>query len=152
MTGFFAVGIYHPKRDVNVGTLWRTACSYGAAFVFTVGARYRRQASDTTNTPTVLPLLHFTDIDDLIRHLPHACPLVGVELDPRATRLNDYKHRPRAAYLLGAEDHGLPPSVVDRCHDLVEIEAVRAGSLNVAVAAAVVLHDRHVRVPAGVAS
>lgn len=143
--GFFAVGVYHPKHSDNIGTLLRTASSYGAAFVFTVGQRYHRQASDTCNTPAHVPLLHFTDVDDLHEHLPHGCPLVGVELDPRAQELSAYSHRPRAAYLLGAEDHGLPQQVIDRCHDLIVIESARSWSLNVAVAGAIVLHDRHVR-------
>lgn len=143
--GFFGIGIWHTKREVNVGTLWRSATLYGAAFVYTVGARYERQASDTPKTPLHTPLYHYQDLDDLIAHLPRACPLVGVELDPRATSLTDYRHPERACYLLGAEDHGLPPSVVDRCHDLVVIPTVRGFSHNVAVAGALTLHDRHVK-------
>lgn len=143
--GFFAVGIYRTKTPENVGTLWRAAHLYGAAFVYTVGHRYgTRQASDTTNARLHIPLFHFADLDDLIEHLPHSTPLVGVELDPRATALSEYTHPMRAAYLLGAEDDGLPPSVVDRCHDLVQIEAVQPWSMNVAVAGSIVMHQRHV--------
>lgn len=143
--GFFAVGIYRPKRDVNVGGLWRAANIYGARFIFTVGARYERQASDTPKSPLHMPLFHFADVDDLVDHLPWSCPLVGVELDPRATSLTDYQHPMRAAYLLGAEDHGLPPAVTDRCRDLVVIPTVRSFSHNVATAGALVVHDRHVK-------
>lgn len=143
--GYFGVGIWHAKHDVNIGTLWRSATLYDAAFVFTVGARYQPQASDTCKTPLHTPLLHFADIDDLVAHLPHSCPLIGVELDPCARELTGYQHPQRAAYLLGAEDHGLPSAVVERCHDLVVIPTVRGFSHNVAVAGALVLHDRHVK-------
>lgn len=143
--GFFAVGVWHPKRDVNIGSLWRSATLYGAAFVYTVGARYERQASDTPKTPLHTPLFHYADIDDLMAHLPYSCPLVGVELDPRAAVLTGYRHPLRAAYLLGAEDHGLPAAVVDRCHDLVVVPTLRGFSHNVAVAGSLVLHDRHVK-------
>ena len=64
--GYFAVGIYGCKTPENVGTLWRSATLYRAAFVFTVGARYRRfQASDTAKTPNHTPLFHFKDLADL---------------------------------------------------------------------------------------
>lgn len=117
--GFAAVGIWHPKFDVNIGTLWRTARLYDVAFVFTVGHRYVPQASDTANTPAHVPLFHYVDIDDLIEHLPAACPLVGVE------------------------DHGLPPAVLDRCHRVVQIPTARPESMNVAVAGSIVLAHRH---------
>lgn len=143
--GYFGVGIWHAKHEINIGTLWRSAALYDAAFVFTVGARYTRQASDTCKTPAHTPLHHYTDIGDLIAHLPHSCPLVGVELDPRAKELTGYRHPERAVYLLGAEDHGLPPAMVERCHDLVVVPTVRGFSHNVAVAGALVLHDRHVK-------
>lgn len=140
--GFFAVGIYGGKTPANLGTLWRTAHSYGAALVFTVGKRYERQASDTCNTPAHIPLIHYSDINDLVEHLPHGCPLVGVELDPRATPLGAYQHRLQAAYLLGAEDNGLPAKVLGRCHDLIVIESARSWSLNVAITGGIVLHHR----------
>lgn len=149
--GFFAVGIYHPKRGHNVGGLLRSAGLYGAAVVFTVGRRYRPEASDTMRVPAHTPLLHFGDVDDLLEHLPHGGRLVGVELDPRARPLGGYVHPARATYLLGAEDHGLPGSVRDRCHELVEIESPAPLSMNVASAGTVLLYHRHMQAnrPAG---
>jgi len=142
--GYFVIGIWRTKDDLNVGGLWRAAALYGAAGIFTVGRRYRRrQASDTTNTRRHIPLHHYDDLDDLVAHLPHATPLIGVELDPRATMLADYQHPERACYLLGAEDHGLSPAVRDRCHDLVQIETPEPWSMNVASAGSILLRDRH---------
>ena len=143
--GYFAIGVYHPKREVNVGSLFRSASLYGAAFVFTVGERYHRQASDTGGTSLHTPLHHYTDVEDLVAHLPHSCPLVGVELDPESVPLAGFAHPQRAAYLLGAEDHGLPGVVPKRCHRLVQIEAARPWSMNVACAGTVLLYDRHIK-------
>lgn len=143
--GFFAVGAYHPKTEANIGTLMRSAHIFGAAYVFTIGRRYRRQASDTPNTTIHIPLFHFETIDDALAHLPFSTPLVGVELDPRGTDLHEYHHPDRAAYLLGAEDHGLPAHVIDRCHALVEIATPLPRSMNVATAGSIVLYDRHVK-------
>lgn len=141
--GYYGIGVHHPKHEVNIGTLWRTAHIMGAGFVFTVGQRYQRQCSDTVKAWRHTPLLHFTDIDDLLDHLPYSCPLVGVEAGILAThRLSAFVHPERAAYLLGAEDHGLAPDVAERCHHVIEIDAARPLCLNVAVAGSLVLYDR----------
>lgn len=139
--GFWAIGIWHTKTEHNVGTLWRSAHLLGAAFVFTVGRRYKsRQSSDTMDTRRHVPLFHFDDVADLHRHLPHSCKLVGVELDDRAVMLADYKHPERAVYLLGAEDHGLSHDMLAMCHDVVRLPG--AHSMNVAVAGSIVAYDR----------
>lgn len=140
--GYFGIGIVNGKTPANLGTLWRQAWLYEAGFIFTVGRRYERQASDTPNTPRHVPLFEYADLDDLLAHLPYGCPLVGVELDPRAVPLPTFTHPERACYLLGAEDHGLGPSVLERCHALVELPTPRRASMNVAVAGALVLDHR----------
>jgi len=141
--GYFGIGVYRPKTSANVGSLWRSATLFGGAFMATVGHRYQRQPSDTEHAANNTPLLHFDDILDLIAHLPHGCPLVGVELDPRATPLHEFLHPDRALYLMGAEDGGLPPKVLDRCHHLIYIPTPLTRSMNVACAGSVVLSHRH---------
>jgi tRNA G18 (ribose-2'-O)-methylase SpoU len=146
MTGYFGVAVWHPKTEANIGTLWRHASLYGAAFVGTVGRRYVQQASDTTKVDRRIPLIHYADIDDLVRHMPRGCPIIGVELDPRAKLLDEsFNHDDRALYLLGAEDHGLPPDVLDRCHRIVQIPSPQPWSMNVAVAGTLVMHDRYAK-------
>lgn len=144
MNGYFGIGIYQAKNSLNIGGLWRSASLYDAAFVFTIGARYRRQPSDTPKTPHRIPLFAYDTLEDFYRHLPHGAPLVGVELDEAATALTGFDHPARAVYLLGAEDNGLPQAVRDRCLHLVQIEAPRPESMNVASAGAVLLHHRHI--------
>lgn len=150
-SGYFGIGIYQGKTEANIGTLWRSAHLYGASFIYTVGRRYRRQASDTANTPRHTPLFEYDTIDDLHTHLPHGCPLVAVELDPRARPLGRFTHPEQACYLLGAEDNGLPLHVLDRAHHIVQVETLLPQSHNVAVAGALVLHGRHMaRTPVAV--
>ena len=149
--GYFAIGVWHCKTEQNIGTLWRHAYLYGAAFVFTIGRRYRRQSSDTSATPLHVPLFHWETIDDLYAHLPYGAPLVGVELHPRSRELSSYGHPLSAVYLLGAEDHGLPESVIARCHSIVQIEAPSPRSMNVATAGTIVMHHRHVNGPTRIA-
>lgn len=145
--GYFGIVVWHPKTAANVGTLWRSAFLNDAAFVGTIGRRYKRQGSDTIGTANHVPLIHYSDIDDLIEHLPSSCPLVAVELDECAKMLPEFSHPERAVYLLGAEDHGMPPSVLGRCHYTVQIPTARDWSMNVAVAGAIVMYDRAIKQP-----
>lgn len=140
---YFAIGVEMAKTEANVGTLWRTASIFGAAFCFTVGRRYKPQSSDTRATWKHCPIFHFADFADLFEHLPRAAPLVGVEMDPRARPLADTTHDQRAVYLLGAEDHGLSREALERCHRLVALPG--ESSLNVAVAGSIVIYDRVTR-------
>ncbi len=139
--GFWGIGIFHPKTDVNIGTLLRTAFVYGAQYVFTVGKRYHKQASDTTNTMNHVPLFEYKTIKECVDHLPRETMLVGVELSEEARDLRPFCHPERAAYLLGAEDHGIPPRVLERCHAVVQIPGGEK-CLNVSVAGSLVIYDR----------
>lgn len=138
---FFAIGIYHVKYDVNIGTLLRSAQVFGAAFVFTVGRRYRKQSSDVWSTWKNIPLFHYETVEDLKNHLPYGCLLVGIELNHKACLLPEYNHMPRACYLLGAEDHGLSEEQLKICHSVVQIPGL-LGCLNVATAGSIVMYDR----------
>ena len=139
--GYFGIGVFKSKSHINIGTLWRSANIFGADFIFTVGQRYSKQHSDTYKTPRHVPLFFFKDIDDLIDHLPDSCPLVGVEMDDRAKNLWTYRHKERACYILGAEDHGLNEDVLNRCHYLIKLPGER--SLNVATAGSIVMYHRY---------
>lgn len=142
MRGYFGVAVYRPKTTNNVGSLWRSASLFGASFLATVAHRYQKQPSDTEKTTMHTPLLHYRDFDDLIEHLPHGCPIVAVELAPRAAELTTFVHPERALYLLGAEDDGLPPWLLDRCHYIVQIPTAVPRSMNVACAGSLVLGHR----------
>lgn len=139
MRGWFAIGVWHGKNEDNIGTLVRSARAFGAAFVFTVGQRYERQAS-AVKADRHIPVLRFPDLAELRLALPKSCRIVGVELDERATPLARFRHPLAACYLLGGEDHGLGAEV-RRGIQLVQIEG--AGyCLNVATAGSIVLWDR----------
>ena len=77
MRGYYGIGIWHPKADVNVGSLLRSAASLGAAFVFTIGRRYTQEATDTTKAWRHVPLWHFEAFADLRAALPFHCWLGG---------------------------------------------------------------------------
>ena len=138
--GFYGIGILHTDDHQNIGTLWRSAFVLGASYIFTVDKKYKRQGSDVKNAWASIPLYHFKTMIELKNHLPYSTKLVGIELAQEAKAIESFIHPIRAAYLLGSERIGLPPSAMSDCHDIVKLPGSQ--SLNVAVAGSLVMYDR----------
>lgn len=143
LRGYFGIGIYNCQKGVNLGTLWRSAYCFGAAFVFTVGRKAEKQPSDTICSWRHIPYLVYPDLDDFYAHLPHECVLVGVEAANGAESLETFNHPQQAVYLLGAEGNGIPENILGRCHKVARIDTRLC--LNVAVAGSIVLYDRRAK-------
>lgn len=140
--GYYAIGIYEPKTETNIGTLWRSAHNFGADFLFTIGRRYAKERSDTTKAGRHIPLYDYKDWEDFISHLPDGCELVCVEQADGARELSAAVHPERAVYVLGAEDYGIPPDKM-RGHQKVFIDTPMC--INVAVAGSIVMYDRSLK-------
>jgi tRNA G18 (ribose-2'-O)-methylase SpoU len=140
MRGYFGIGIEHAKTEYNIGTLWRSAQIMGAAFIFTINNRYKKQSSDTMKTFRSIPLVHYKDFADFYEHMPFDCRLIGVELDERAVEIKIFQHPERCIYLLGAEDHGLTKEALNKCHMIVQLPGKFC--MNVSVAGSVTMYDR----------
>ena len=142
MRGYFAVGAEGISKPMNLGNLMRSAHAFGANFFFTIDAHSRiRKAppSDTSKSSGHLPLFHWPDIDSM--DLPHGCQLVGVELTDDAVDLPSFMHPLQAAYVLGPERGSLSPEMQARCAHIIKIPTKFC--LNIAIAGAIVLYDRH---------
>ena len=139
----FGIGIYQVKTGPNVGVLWRGAYQLGAAYVFTIGPRYKPESSDVFATWQQIPLFRYATFDEMFAAMAYGTRLIGVELS--GTPLPEFEHPARAVYLLGAEDSGLPDTVLDRCYNVVSIPAVRKASYNVAQAGTLVMYDRFIK-------
>ena len=138
--GYFEIGIYHPKTEMNVGTLWRSAIQLGAAGIFTIGLRYRKQSSNTYKAERHIPLRHFETFEEFLNARPYGALLIGVEMGGR--ELTGYTHPKQAIYLLGAEDHGLPKEVMQKCNSVISLQAINQPSYNVAVAGSIIMYHR----------
>ena len=143
--GYCAIGVYRGKTEHNLGTLWRSAYILGAAYIFTIDHRYKKQPSDVVKAWARIPLFHYSSFEELLNNIPYDCRLVGVELTDEATPLQDFDHPKRAIYVLGAENQGLPKEILDKCHYVIKLSG--NSSLNVGVAGSIVLHDRATKVP-----
>jgi tRNA G18 (ribose-2'-O)-methylase SpoU len=138
--GYYGIGIQNVKTAENIGTLWRSAFIFGASFIFTIGNRYKRQASDTVQAWRQIPLYNYQSFDEFYKSLPYDCQLIGIELADKSIPIAEFKHPNRCIYLLGAEDSGLSNEAMDRCHELIILPG--AYCLNVSVAGSIVLYDR----------
>lgn len=136
--GFFEIGVYHPKTQENIGTLWRSAYQLGAVGIFTIGPRYRPQCSDTYKTWRHIPL--HADFDEFRNGRPMETRLFAVEMGGEL--LAGFRHPKRCVYLLGAEDYGLPQEIIDRCQGVISLGTVRQASYNVAVTGSIVMYHR----------
>lgn len=138
--GYFGIGCIGMKTADNYGTLFRTAQIMGADFIFLIGTRFKKQASDTMKSWKHLPLFEYDTFADFNKHRPYDCRLVGVELTESSIPIKDYKHPKQACYLLGAEDNGLTKEAIEACQEIIILPGER--SMNVAVAGSIVLYDR----------
>ena len=138
--GYFGIGCIGMKTVDNYGTLFRTAQIFEADFIFLIGARFKKQSSDTMKSWRHMPLFEYNDFKDFNDHRPYDCKLIGVELIETAIQIQKFIHPKQAIYLLGAEDNGLSNEAINTCDELIVIPGER--SLNVSVAGSIVLYDR----------
>mmetsp|Transcript_12514 Transcript_12514/g.16211 ORF Transcript_12514/g.16211 Transcript_12514/m.16211 type:complete len:324 (+) Transcript_12514:125-1096(+) len=149
--GWFGIGIYRGKVEANHGTLWRSSYQFGAAFVFSIGARYKSKIEkrcDTYNTYTKIPFLQFKDSTQFLESVPYNAPWVAVEMGGEP--LETFKHPSRCVYILGSEDHGLSKDILARCRFRVTLPCVKDSNFNVAAAGSILMYDRHVKQTIGI--
>lgn len=140
--GFFGIGIYFPTKEVNMGTLFRSALAFKADFIYSIGnRRYEITSADTGKSPRHIPYYHYKGWDEFYANgIPMGCRLVGVENILRTHKLENFTHPLQCIYLLGSEGGGLPQRVLEKCFSVVEIPSSLC--LNVSVAGSIVLYDR----------
>lgn len=144
--GFYGIGIQNAKTEMNIGTLWRSASIMGASFIFTIGKRYKKQASDTMASWRHIPLYNYETFEQFYGLMPYDCQLIGIELTKQSIMLDKFTHPQRAIYLLGAEDSGLSNDAVAKCHKIVQLPG--AFCMNVSATGSIVMYDRWQKVAA----
>lgn len=130
-----AVALWHPKRESNVGSAYRSCHIYDVDLIELVGSRFKYQASDTTKASRHIPLLI---TDELI--IPHDCVPVAVEITRWSIPLPKFNHPKNAIYIFGPEDGSLPDNILDQAAHAVVIPG--RFCLNLACAVSTVLYAR----------
>ena len=142
MKNFYGIAIYKPKNEANLGMLMRSAYCFGASFLITIGNRYRRQSTDTTNTTQNVPYFSYPDWDSFLIGRPVNMDLVSVEVNGRHS-LKNFCHPPKALYILGGEDITLPDYITNFTKYSVKIET--STCLNLAICGSILLYDRQMK-------
>jgi tRNA(Leu) C34 or U34 (ribose-2'-O)-methylase TrmL len=137
MRGYAAIGLYRPKDPKNLGAVMRAAGCCGAAMVALQGARFSIERTDTQKAHRHIPVIETSDVLSVV---PVGCRVIAVEFIPSARPLPTLTHPERAMYVFGPEDGSLPPTLLDRCDDVVFIPTEYCLSLS--MAANIVLYDR----------
>jgi len=141
MRGYFGIGVEGISKEQNVGTIVRSAHSFGASFFFAINPDVDINAlrtSDTSDAFDHLPYYQYSKSEELA--LPKECTLVGVEFVDESIELPSFRHPKRAAYVFGPEMGSLSPAITDQCHHIVKIPMKFC--VNVGVAAAILMYDR----------
>lgn len=141
LRGYYGIGIERSKTPANVGSMLRSAQAFNASLAFTIGGRvpYRRQSTDTTNATDHLPFIEFQGIEEFKLARPRGAQIVVVEVDGERD-LHSFTHPPRALYVLGPEDGSVSTAMRELAQHTVRLPSRYC--LNVAVTAAIVMHDR----------
>ena len=141
MRGYFALGVEGISKPRNVGAVLRTAHAFGASFTFAIAPVADLDPVSTTDTSDAASQIPFYDVPSADRlSLPQGCRLVAVELHDDAIELPSFRHPLQAAYVLGPEQGGLSPALIDRADFVVRIPT--RFSINLSLAGALVLYDR----------
>lgn len=141
MRGYFGIGVEGISKEQNVGTIARSAHSFGASFFFTIAPDVDMDAlrvSDTADSFDHLPYYEYKDVASF--ELPQKCSLVAVELVEDAVELPSFRHPVRAAYVLGPEMGSVSEAMLEKCEHKIQIPMKFC--VNVGVAGALVMYDR----------
>ena len=141
--GFCAIGVLNGKCEQNIGTLWRSAHFLDAQYIFTIGKRYKKQATDTSDAAKHIPLFEYEDFDEFILKSPKNAEIVLIEQSDRHN-LGTFVHPENVIYVLGAEDSGIPEEYF-KGNIVLNIPNNGISSFNVAVSGSLVLFDRYIK-------
>lgn len=143
------------SKKNNVRALLQSAASFGCASVLVVGQKtFSLSANGNCIPQAVIPLmtsgrisiLYFEKWDDCVKHLKlNNIRLVGVEIHDEAKLIEHYFDYQDTAFLMGNEGEGIQEKQMKSCDAFVRIPQYGDGtaSLNVYVAASIVLHRYH---------
>ena len=141
MRGYFGIGVDGISKSMNAGAILRTGHAFGAEFAYLINSNINKDEislSDTSKTENNIPTYVFENSNKMV--LPKGCKLVGIEITNQSEDLPSFRHPKLAAYIVGSERFGLGNDIMNHCDYLIKIPT--KFSINLALAAGIVLYDR----------
>lgn len=136
------VAIENVERDLNIGSIVRTANAFNVAGVHIVGRRrWNRRGAMVTDA--YLDVRHHPDIDDLVLWAGgRGLRLVAIDVVPGCVPLEDAVLPQDCVLLFGQEGPGLSDRAIAAAESVLSItQRGSTRSLNVAAAAAIAMHS-----------
>jgi tRNA G18 (ribose-2'-O)-methylase SpoU len=138
------VCLFGVSNHDNVGGVFRNAAAFGACGVLLDGLccdpLYRKAIRVSVGAALSVPFARIGADEDIVSLLKRH-GFTPLALSPAgATALSAIQVPRRAAILLGAEGHGLPPALLARTTSIVIPMANGFDSLNIATASGIALH------------
>ena len=144
-TGVF-VALHEVSNPGNLGTILRTLDAIGGSGLLTIGEAtdpfHPNAVKASMGTVFSVPIIHVARADEALAWA-RAVGVTVIGASERAARTH-WEQTPRlpCLLLLGNEGRGLPPDLLEGCDQHVRIPmAGTAGSLNLAVAAGILLYE-----------
>lgn len=134
--------VYNLSKKGNFGTLVRTAVAFGATQMIVVGNRKINTLGQQA-TARFIGWKFFDSFTPAVEWIKaEGWKLVGIEIGARAVSVTTRPFSDKTVFVLGNEGAGLDQKTLDACDSVVYIPQYGRGtaSLNVATAAAIVLH------------
>ena len=132
------------RSPYNVGAIFRSAEAFGISRIIlvegTASPDHVRALRTSRGTTSVIPW-SFMPEADVVSFLSTFDPAEVIALELGGVSINEFSFPPRGVAVLGSEEFGISPAVLACCKSRVSIPMGGAkGSLNVSVAAGILLH------------
>ncbi|GMH35788.1 hypothetical protein BSKO_03656 [Bryopsis sp. KO-2023] len=136
--------VYNVSKKHNIGTLARSAAIFGVKEFCLVGSQ-KFNTFGSHGSSDYVAFRHFTKLSECCAYLKNeeGCEIIGVEIHDDAQPVHAKPFAGPTAFLLGNEGTGLSEKEMEFCDKFVYISQYGPGSasLNVVVAASIVLHE-----------
>eukprot|EP00891_Asterochloris_glomerata_P002037 jgi/Astpho2/2037/e_gw1.00038.287.1_t len=136
--------VHNISKRHNVGTLARSATAFGVSQLCLVGSKHFNTFG-SHGAYLHVNMRHFEKLEQCCQYLKEeqGCAILGVEITDDAKPVQSQPFQGNTAFMVGNEGDGLSEKQMALCDSFVYIPQYGEGtaSLNVTVAASIVLHN-----------
>jgi tRNA G18 (ribose-2'-O)-methylase SpoU len=138
----FSVVMQNLTGDFNFSTVIRNGNAFGAKAIYYLGGRKKYDRRAAVGTQNYSSVIHLPAIEDLIA-LKKDYVFVGLETNIEKTvPMASFIWPKNSLIIIGEEQNGLLPDVVNLCDHLVEIEMIGSvRSLNAGCSSSIAMYD-----------
>ncbi len=145
----FCVVLHELKSPQNVGAIVRSLAAFGGDKVIITGNelpwRFKKGSQAfSRKLEKLVKINHSPDIEETILSLrKEGYEIIAIEIKENPKYLNQFEFSLPSAFIFGNEGKGLSPEILKNCDHVLTIpQYTNVGSLNVGIAASLVMYER----------